>query len=314
MELASWAAVGLLSASTLRIAVPYVLAALGGFYSERAGVINIALEGMLLNGAFACVLAASAGENAGLSGTQAAWLGVAAAAAAGAATGALHAIVCVRFGADQIVSGLGINLLAAGATKFLLTVVFGSAANSSRVEGIPSWSLPLLSDWSVSRVLFCTPLVLLTLVAVVVSVLVARRTAFGLRLHAVGEHPEAARSLGVHVVRLRFLGVLISGALAGLGGAWLALEQHQFTAGMSSGRGFIALAALIFGKWTPHGAAAACLLFGLAEATQIRLQGGALPVPSQFLQTLPYVVTMVALAGVIGRARPPASLGKPLES
>ncbi len=226
----------------------------------------------------------------------------------------MHALVTVRFGADQIVSGLGINLLAAGATKFLLTVFFDSAANSSRVEGIPSWNVPALCDWSVTRVLFCTPLVLLTLLAVGVSVLVAKRTTFGLRLRAAGEHPEAAHSLGVRVARLRWYGVMISGALAGLGGAWLALEQHQFTAGMSSGRGFIALAALIFGKWTPHGAAAACLLFGLAEATQIQLQGGALGIPSQFLQTLPYVVTMVALAGVIGRSRPPAALGKPLES
>ena len=314
MELVSWAAVGLLLASMLRIAVPYVLAALGGFYSERSGVINIALEGMLLNGAFACVLTTWAGESAGMSGVGAAWLGVLAAAAAGAATGALHALVCVRFGADQIVSGLGINLLAAGGTKFLLTVFFGSAANSSRVEGIPSWNLPLLSDWSVTQVLFCTPLVVLTLVAVGVSVLVAKRTVFGLRLHAAGEHPEAALSLGVHVVRLRWYGVMVSGALAGLGGAWLALEQHQFTAGMSSGRGFIALAALIFGKWTPHGAAAACLLFGFAEAAQIQLQSGNVGIPSQLLQTLPYVVTMVALAGVIGRARPPAALGKPLES
>ncbi len=314
MELASWATFGLLAAATLRIAVPYVLAALGGYYSERSGVINIALEGMLLNGAFACVLATWGAENAGMSGVQAAWLGVVAAAAAGSATGALHAWVCVRFGADQIVSGLGINLLAAGSTKFLLTVFFGSAANSSRVEGIPTWNVPWLSDWSVTQVLFCTPLVLLTLVAVVASVLVARRTAFGLRLHAAGEHPEAALSLGVRVARLRFYGVMISGALAGLGGAWLALEQHQFTAGMSSGRGFIALAALIFGKWTPHGAAAACLLFGFAEAAQIQLQGGDVGIPSQFLQTLPYVVTMVALAGVIGRARPPAALGKPLDA
>lgn len=313
MELASWAAIGLLGASTLRIAVPYVLAALGGFYSERAGVINIALEGMLLNGAFACVLVASACEGAGVPGTQAAWLGVVAAATAGAGTGALHALVCVRFGADQIVSGLGINLLAAGATKFLLTVVFGSAANSSRIAGIPNWTLPVLAEWDVTRVLFCTPLVVLTLAAVVVSILVARRTTFGLRLHAAGEHPEAARSLGVRVARLRWYGLAASGALAGLGGAWLALEQHQFTAGMSSGRGFIALAALIFGKWTPHGAAAACLLFGFAEAMQIQLQGSGVAIPSQFVQTLPYLVTMVALAGAIGRARPPAALGKPLE-
>ncbi|UCE02140.1 MAG: ABC transporter permease [Candidatus Latescibacterota bacterium] len=303
----------LLVASTLRIAVPYVFAAVGGFYSERSGVVNIALEGMLLTGGFACVLAAWGAESAGVNGTAAAWLGVVAAAAAGTALGALHALLCVRYGADQIISGLGINLLAAGGTKFLLTLAFGSSANSSRIAGIPTWEIPWLSDWSVTRVLFCTPLVLLAGAVVVVSHLVSRRTPFGLRLHAVGEHPEAAHSLGIRVARLRWKGVMLSGALAALGGAWLALEQHQFTAGMSSGRGFIALAALIFGKWTPRGAALACLLFGFAEAVQIQLQGSRIGVPSQFLQMLPYVVTMIALAGVIGRSRPPAALGRALE-
>lgn len=313
MELVSWAAASLLLASTLRIAVPYVFAAVGGFYSERSGVINIALEGMLLSGSFACVLGAYAAESVGIPGTVAAWLGVVAAAGAGATLGAVHALLCVRFGADQIVSGLGINLLAAGGTKFLLTVVFGSSANSSRIAGMPVLEIPWLSEWSVTRVLFCTPLVLLAASTVAVSHAVARRTAFGLRLHAAGEHPEAARSLGIDVARLRWHGIVVSGALAGLGGAWLALEQHQFTAGMSSGRGFIALAALIFGKWTPRGAALACLLFGLAEAAQIQLQASRVGVPSQLLQMLPYVVTMIALAGAIGRSRPPAALGQPLE-
>jgi ABC-type uncharacterized transport system permease subunit len=303
-----------LLASTLRIAVPYLFAALGGFHSERSGVINIGLEGMLLIGAFACVLVAHAAEAAGVAGGAAAWLGVGGAAAAGAGLGALHALVCVRFGADQIVSGLGVNLLAAGTTKFLLTVVYGTAANSSRIAGIDTWRIPGLADWDVTRVLFCTPLVLLGLAAAIFSQLVSRRTVFGLRLHAVGEHPEAARTLGVRVARLRWAGVILSGALAGLGGAWLALEQHQFTAGMSSGRGFIALAALIFGKWTPRGAAVACVLFGCAEAVQIQLQGREWGVPSQFLQMLPYLVTMVALAGIVGRSRPPAALGRPLEA
>jgi simple sugar transport system permease protein len=159
----------------------------------------------------------------------------------------------------------------------------------------------------------CTSLVLVALGAVLVAHAVARRTVFGLRLHAAGEHPEAALSLGVPVARVRWAGVVLAGALAALGGAWLALEQHQFTAGMSSGRGFIALAALIFGKWRPVGAALACLLFGVAEALQILLQGGTLGVPAQFLQMLPYLVTMVALARVIGRSRPPAALGRPLD-
>lgn len=304
---------GLLLAATLRIAVPYVFASVGGFFSEKSGVINIALEGMLLAGAFACVVVAHAAERAGLPGGVAGWLGVTAAMTAGGLCGALHALVCVRFGANQIVSGLGINLLVAGSTKFLLTLLFGSAANSARIAGIPTWGLPYLADWSVTRVLLCTPMVLVALGTVCVAHAVARRTVFGLRLHAAGEHPEAALSLGVPVARVRWTGVVLAGMLAALGGAWLALEQHQFTAGMSSGRGYIALAALVFGKWRPAGAALACLLFGAAEAVQIQLQGGALGVPSQFLQMLPYVVTMVALAGAIGRSRPPAALGRPLD-
>ena len=303
----------LLAAATLRISVPYVFAAVGGFYSERAGVINIALEGMLLCGGFACVAVAHAAETAGIGGAAAAWLGVTAAVASGAGLGALHALVCVRFGANQIVSGLGINLLAAGLTKLLLSLLFGSSANSARIEGIPNLELPGLADWSLTRVLFCTPLVWLAILVVVVSHRVARRSVFGLRLHAVGENPEAARSLGVSVLRLRWTGVLLSGGIAALGGAWLALEQHQFTAGMSSGRGFIALAALVFGKWTPGGAAVACLLIGCAEALQIQLQAGSFGIPAQFLQMLPYVVTMIALAGVIGRSRAPAALGQPLQ-
>jgi simple sugar transport system permease protein len=231
--------------------------------------------------------------------------------AAGALAGALHALVCVRFGADQITSGLGINLLAAGATKFALSLVFGSAANSARISGMPAWEIPVLAGWEVTRVLFCTPLAALALAAVLLAHLAAGRTAFGLRLHAAGEHPAAALSLGVPVQRLRWTGVVLGGALAALGGAWLVLEQHQFTAGMSSGRGFIALAALVFGKWTPRGAVLGCLLFGAAEAVQIQLQGRG--VATQFVQMLPYLVTMIALAGVIGRSRPPAALGRPLE-
>lgn len=308
------ALVFVLLVSTLRIAVPYVLASLGGFFSERSGVVNIALEGLLLTGAFACLWAAHAAESAGVGAESAAWIGAVAAVAAGCTVAALHAFVCVRLGADQIVSGLAINLLAAGGTKFLLTVLFGSAANSARIGGMSDWPIPVLVRWSLTRVLFCTPLVLVTLVAVVVAHTVSTRTVFGLRLHAAGEHPEAAAAAGISVRRLRWQGVLLSGVLAGLGGAWLALDQHQFTSGMANGRGYIALAALIFGKWRPVGAALACLLFGAAEALQIQLQARTSQgIPTQFVQMLPYVVTMVALAGVIGRSRPPAALGRPLD-
>jgi simple sugar transport system permease protein len=296
--------------ATLRIAAPYVWAAIGGWWSERAGIVNLALEGMLLHGALATVLVAHWLEAAGAAPAAAAWAGVAAAATAGALTGGIHAFAAVRARGDPITSGLAINLLALGATELVLTLVFGSASNSARIGGLEPWPLPGLVAWGPTRVLLCTPLVFLALVAVLGSDAVARRTRFGLRLHAAGELPRAVAAAGVSVARVRVGALLVSGALAGLGGAWLALDQHQFTAGMSNGRGFIALAALIFGKWTPFGAAAACLLFGAAEAVQIQLQARGGGVPTQLVQMLPYVVTLVALVGVVGRARPPAALGR----
>jgi simple sugar transport system permease protein len=290
-------------AQMIRISVPYALGAMGTTFSERGGVINIAAEGIFLNSALAYTLAAYY--------TQSGWLGVLAAIVAGLATAGLHALVTVTFRADQITSGIGINLLAIGLTRFVLKVIFHSSSNSERVAGIPGWKIPLVSSIPGIGPLLSTPLVLITIALVGVSWWVLFRTPFGLRLRAVGEHPEAAATLGLRVVRWRYAGVLISGILAGLGGAWLASDQRMFTDGMSAGRGYIALAAMIVGKWNPVGAAAACLLFGAAEALQIRLQGEGMP--NEFLQMLPYVVTMAVLAGAIGRARPPASVGKPYD-
>src|SRR5262249_55711493 len=198
---------------------------------------NIALEGIMLNGALAYVLGAWWTGNA--------WVGVAAAIVAGVATGLLHAFVTVRFRADQITSGLGINLLAAGLTKFVLTQVFGSSSNSSRVVGLPSWHVPGLSDLPAVGAVITTPLVLLTLGLGLLGQAALFRSVFGLRLRSIGERPEAAATLGLPVGRYRTLGVMISGALAGLGGAWLASEQHSFTDGMTNGRGYIAIAAMI---------------------------------------------------------------------
>jgi len=290
-------------AQTVRISVPYALGAMGCAMSERGGVINIAAEGIFLNSALAYTLAAYATGNP--------WLGVAAALAGGTATAALHALVTVTFRADQITSGLGINLLAVGLTRFVLKAIFHSSSNSERVAGLPTWNLPGLSSIPGVGVLLGTPLVLLTLVLVFASTWLLYRTPFGLRLRSVGEHPEAAATLGLSVNRLRYAGVLLSGAFAGLAGAWLASDQRSFTDGMSAGRGYIALAAMIVGKWNPVGAALACLLFGAAEALQIRLQG--VGIPNEFLQMLPYLVTMAVLAGAIGRARPPASVGRPYD-
>jgi len=291
--------------SALRMATPLILAALGGLFSERSGVVNIALEGILLTGAFASIVATHF--------TGDPWLGVLAGIFAGVLVSLIHAVVSIIFKADQIVSGVAINLLAMGLTQFLMWIIWGSSANSPPVQGMNHWALP--EAWGpVARgvnavVGHYPPLVYVALALVAVSHVVLFRTPFGLRLRATGEHPEAVDTLGVSVRAMRFAGVLMSGALAGLGGAFLALNTHQFVKNMSAGRGFIALAAMIFGKWNPVGALGACLLFGYAEAVQMGLQGQA--VPTQFVQMIPYLLTMVALVGVIGRSRPPAASGKP---
>jgi simple sugar transport system permease protein len=254
-----------LAAQAVRISVPYGLAAVGGVCSERTGVVNIALEGILLLGAFFAVI--------GTHYTGSPWVGVAAAMGGGLAAAALHALATVTLKADQIVSGLAINIMAFGATRAGLRVLFQSASNSPR---IPAPAVPLL------------PVALLLILAVLV---VLWRTGLGLAL--------------------RWLGVLASGALGGLGGAWLAFQQHSFSDQMSGGRGYIALAAMIVGKWHPLGAAAACLLFGAAETAQIRLQGAG--APTQILQALPFVLTILVLVLWVGRSVAPAAVGRPYD-
>lgn len=293
----------LFAAAALRISVPYALAAMGATLSERGGVICIALEGIMLNGALAYVL--------GTHATHSPWAGVGAAVIVGVATAALHALVTVRFRADQITSGLGINLLAMGLTRFVLQRVFHSSSNSPRVEGLPDLPVGPLATIPGLGPLLASPLVLITLALVALVTLLLFRSVFGLRLRAIGERPEAAATLGLSVAGVRTAGVLMCGALAGLSGAWLASEQHSFSDGMTNGRGYIAIAAMIVGKWHPVGAAAACLLFGAAEALQIRLQGSSFP--NEILQALPYLVTMLALAGFIGRARAPRAVGVPYD-
>ena len=273
----------------LRISVPYVLAALGGTLSERSGVVNLALEGMLLSGAFAATVGAHF-LGGPIAGTALGVLG-------GLAIAALYALAVLRFRADQIVAGVAMNLLAMGVTHYLLKVVFRSSASSPNIPGL---------DGAGPTALF-----MVATAALVLGVHgFLAKTPAGLRVRAVGEHPQAAASLGVDVLRTRLGAVLASGALAGLGGAWLALDNHVFVDRMSGGRGYIAIAAMIFGRWTPLGATAACLFFGFADALQLNLQSSALPIPRELVQVLPYVVTMVALAGAIGRSRAPAALGR----
>ncbi len=279
---------------TLRTATPLIFAGLGGMFSERSGVVNIALEGILLVGAFCAAATAIA--------TGSAAAALFAAALGGMLLAGLHAIVSLWFRVDQIVSGVALNMLAMGSTEFLMWILYGSGSNSPRIE--------LDTPGFLSGRLFVElpPLTLLAIVAVPVCAWVLFRTPFGLRLRSVGEHPEAADSLGLPVRRLQVSGVLLSGLLAGLGGAFLSLGAGYFVKNMSAGRGFIALAALIFGKWRPGGVLVATLIFGFAEALQGQLQVSWLPI--RFVQMLPYLLTMVALVGVIGRSRPPAALGR----
>lgn len=286
-------------AQTLRIAVPYLFAAAGGVVTERAGLIGLTLEGYMLGGAFGAALGSYYAHNA--------WAGVLAGILAGVALALVYGVSAIRFRADQVVVGIAINLLAIGLTRFFLRLAFGSSSNSPRVPGFGGEQ-----TGSGLAALLSNPMIWLGLVAIPIVAWVLYRTPFGLRVRAIGEHPAAALSVGIPVTRVRYTAVAISGLLAGLGGVYLALDQHQFTDQMTAGRGFIALAATIFGRWDPPRVGFACLLFAAAEALQIQLQGAQL-VPSQFVEMIPYVLTLVALAGVVGRAVAPAALGKVAE-
>src|SRR6266478_3351963 len=354
--------------STIRLATPLVLAALGGLYSERSGVINIALEGLLLAGAFT---AASVTYYA-----HSPWVGLGAAMLAGAFVAYILALACIRFKADQVVTGTGINILFIGLPAVLSGALFLSSGSTPQIPKenlLPTvyGLLPFFPHW---RILSEVSVIsLLALILVLITRYVLFRTPFGLRLRAVGENPEAADAAGVGVNRIRYAGVVLSGVLAGIGGAYLSIGQSSlFTRNMAAGRGFIALAALIFGKWRPVQTLLACLLFGLADALTIQLQGvpvsilsfriamavliflilwfiahqlsflnrnrivelvsaaivwviilrviyattrGSqnLEIPVQFIQMIPYVVTIVVLAGFIGQSRAPRALGTPYQ-
>lgn len=297
-----------LLASLIRLSTPLILAALGGMYSERSGVINIALEGIMLSGAFTAAAVTVFTHNP--------WIGLMAAAGAGVLVSLIHAVASIQFKADQVVVGTAINILFLGVPALISGALFestGSTPQLPREQTLPDWNLPVIDHIPVLRELFSghKPIVYIALLAVPISYYVLFHTRFGLRLRAVGENPEAADTAGVSVARMRYAGVMLSGLLAGIGGAYLSIGQNSlFTRNMTAGRGFIALAALIFGKWHPVGAFLACLLFGLAEAISIRMQG-VVNIPVQFIQIIPYVLTLVVLAGFIGRAIPPRAIGIP---
>ena len=288
-------------AQVLRISVPYALVAVGGCFSERSGVINIALEGILLNSAF--------GTAVGTIASGSAEVGVLCGLLAGALTAVVHSLVTVVGRADQIVSGLAINIASLGATRALLKAFYTSASNSPRILEDALAPLPGFGILGTLGDVVGQPLFLFTVLVVIAADRFLLRSGRGLLLRAAGERPAALDASGFSVARVRAVGVILGGAIAGLGGCWLAFQQNSFTHGMSGGRGYIALAAMIAGKWRPSWAVAACLLFAAAETLQIRLSGRG--VPTQFLQMVPYLVALAVLAGWVGRAIPPAAIGKP---
>jgi general nucleoside transport system permease protein len=290
--------------STVRNATPLVFAALGGLFSERSGVVNIGLEGLMLISAFAGVVGAY------FSGS--ALVGLLAALGAGLLFALIHALMCVTFEADQIISGAAINLLALGGTGFLMVEIFGSGGTSPRVEGFQSVAIPGLSAIPLigPAIFDQSLLVYLMYLMVPIVFFVVFRTPFGLRLRGTGEVPEAVDTAGVSVPRTRYYGVALSGLLAALGGAYLSMGiLSAFTENMTQGSGFIALAALIFGRWNPIGAAGAALLFGFGTAVTYQVNQEAIPL--EFIDMIPYVLTIVALAAFGGRAVAPAAIGKP---
>jgi simple sugar transport system permease protein len=288
-------------------ATPLTLGALAGIFSERSGVVNIAIEGLMLTAAFTGFIAGVYTHNLGIA------LGVA--ILTGVLLALLHAVLSITFKVDQIISGTVINILAVGITGYFNRQLFYAGAPPGQ-STFPILPVPLLSQIpAVGRIVFeHQPITYAAILLVFGAHFVLFKTPWGLRTRAVGEHPLAADTVGINVYQMRYLNVLIGGAIAGLGGAYFTLESvPHFEPLMTNGRGFIALAAMIFGKWLPFGAWGAALLFGVAEALPAALQIQGITVPFQLVGMLPYVLTIVVVAGAIGRATPPAAIGVPYE-
>jgi simple sugar transport system permease protein len=294
-----------LAESTIRLATPLVLAALAGLFSERSGIVDIALEGKMLGGAFAAASVAFL--------TGSAWLGLAAAIGASVALALLHGYASITHHGNQVVSGTALNILVAGLAPTLALAWFELGGNTPLLPDAARFKpllagVPLLGGYDA--------LTYAAALAVPVAAFVLYRTRFGLRLRAAGENPDAVDTAGISVARLRYLALLWAGVLCGIAGADLSTAQNAgFVRDMSAGRGFLALAALIFGKWRPVPALFACLLFAFADAVQLRLQGTVLPgigaVPVQLVQAAPYILTVLLLAGFVGGARAPKAIGLP---
>ena len=307
--------------TALTFAALLVLPALGGVISERSGVVNIAMEGMMLTGAFAAVMITLLFHNLGVNDTLCVILGVLAAILAGGAMALIHAVVSINFKANQIVSGVAINIFALGLTSYLVYVLTPAGQGvpslpASLLLPTPSWG-PLSKIPWLGNVLFQQNIIFYIAILILIGVqFLLFRTNIGLRIRAVGEHPQAADTAGVNVRLLRYLCVISSGLLSGLAGAYLSLGvAGLFNPGMTAGRGYIALAAMIFGKYNPLGAAVACLIFGLGYGLSISTLADLSSNPNlpYLLQTLPYVLVLIALVGLVGRTTPPAADGIPYE-
>lgn len=295
-------------AATLRMATPLIFAALGGLFSEKSGVVNIGLEGMMTIGAFFAVFGSFATGNP--------FMGVLFALISGGAIAALHAFLSINLKADQIISGTAINLFSTAFASFLIFKIFKKGGQTDIVNSVPYnipdflKHIPIIGNLLSGLNWF----VIFAFVFVILAYFVLEKTSLGLRIKAVGEHPGAADTLGINVYKMRYLCVILSGMLAGLGGAALSIgASNVYRDGMVSGRGFIALAAMIFGNWKPKGTMFACLLFAFGSAIQINAQILNFNIPDEVYAVIPYVLTMLALAGFVGKTTPPAADGVPYE-
>jgi ABC-type uncharacterized transport system permease subunit len=301
--------IGWLIKTTIQFSTPLVLAALGGMYSEKSGIVNIGLEGMMLIGAFSAVAATYFSDNP--------WIGIVVAVIAGGALAAVHAVICVKLKGNHIVSGTGVILFATGFTTLMLEVIWSQRGVSDEVTRLPQVVIPGIQGIPIIGDVFGSlePIVYMMFLAVIISWFVMYKTPFGIRIRASGEDPSALDAAGVNVDTIRFVAVVISGCLSGLGGAYLSIGYGaRFGKVMTNGRGFIALAALIFGGWTPIGSFLAGTFFGFLDALQAFIS---LTIPellpyNNFIKMVPFVLVVIALAG-IGRSRPPKAVGTPYE-
>ncbi|MFZ9380638.1 MAG: ABC transporter permease [Ilumatobacteraceae bacterium] len=293
---------------TVARSVPITLGAIAGILCERSGIINISIEGQLLGAAFTgSVVGSILGP----------WMGIVAAIATGVALSGILAVFAIRYRVDQVIVGFAVNFFALGLTSFLTSRVLTEYPEYNLLTPFKPWAIPLLSDIPViGTVLFTQTLfVYASVIAVVVATWMMYRTRWGLRTRAIGEYPKAAGTLGVDVIRLRYRNVLIAGAVAGLGGAWWPVGTvGRFDQNITGGRGFIALAAVIFGRWHPVGAFSAALVFGFAEAIQLKMSNLNTGIPSEFLLMAPYLVTLIVVAGFVGRSRAPKAAGQPYDA